>query len=212
MPLVYPRVAVGAIGAILKSSEGRFDFWVDHPIATSSASQYHSPMSHSVHHLPMRSRAITAAKQSSPLIAICGSFALFLSGCDTAPDSHLVSAPPPHAPVTTVMTTTTTTSPVVVASPGIVVANSGYVTASSTVPVVSTMIVTQAPPALQQEAVLAQPGPGYVWLAGFWTWRNERYEWMAGHWQLPPSSTSVWVAPRWEQEGNAYRFYEGTWN
>ena len=52
----------------------------------------------------------------------------------------------------------------------------------------------------------------YFWLAGYWTWRNDRYEWMAGQWELPPSSSSAWVAPRWEQQGNAYRFYEGYWN
>ena len=37
-------------------------------------------------------------------------------------------------------------------------------------------------------------------------------EWIAGHWQLPPNSSAVWVAPRWEQQGNAYRFTEGYWN
>ena len=86
-----------------------------------------------------------------------------------------------------------------------------YVTTSTATPVVSTIIVTQAPPALQQEVVLAQPSSQHVWIAGYWTWRNDRYEWMAGHWELPPNSGSVWVGPRWEQEGNAYRFYEGYW-
>jgi hypothetical protein len=65
---------------------------------------------------------------------------------------------------------------------------------------------------LQREVVLAQPTAQHVWLAGYWTWRNDRYEWMAGHWELPPSQSSVWVAPRWEHQGNAYRFYEGYWN
>ena len=64
----------------------------------------------------------------------------------------------------------------------------------------------------REEIVLSQPTPQHVWLAGFWTWRNDRYEWMAGHWELPPNSGSVWVSPRWEQQGNAYRFYEGYWN
>jgi hypothetical protein len=85
------------------------------------------------------------------------------------------------------------------------------VTTSTATPAVNTIIVTQAPPAMQQEVVLAQPSPQHVWLPGYWTWRNERYEWMAGHWELPPNSGSVWVAPRWEQEGNAFRFYEGYW-
>jgi len=72
--------------------------------------------------------------------------------------------------------------------------------------------VTQTPPPPQAEVVIAQPSPRHVWIPGYWTWRNDEYEWMAGHWELPPNSGSVWVAPRWEQEGNAYRFYEGYWN
>ena len=67
----------------------------------------------------------------------------------------------------------------------------------------------------QQEVILARPAgyyEQYVWLNGYWTWRNDRYEWMAGHWELPPNGTSVWSAPRWEQEGNSYRFYEGYWH
>lgn len=94
----------------------------------------------------------------------------------------------------------------------VVVGNPAYVTNAAVTPAVSTIVVTQAPPALQQEIVLAQPTPQHVWLAGYWTWRDSRYEWMAGRWELPPSSGSVWVAPRWEQQGNAYKFYEGYWN
>jgi len=51
-----------------------------------------------------------------------------------------------------------------------------------------------------------------VWLAGYWTWRNNQYEWTAGHWQLPPTPGAMWVAPHWEQQGSAYQFTEGFWN
>jgi hypothetical protein len=105
-----------------------------------------------------------------------------------------------------------TTTPVAVATPTVVVASPGYVTTVPAAPAVSTVVVTQSPPALQPEVVLARPSSQYVWLAGYWTWRDGRYEWMAGHWEIPPGSSSAWVSPRWEQEGNAYRFYEGYWN
>jgi hypothetical protein len=129
-----------------------------------------------------------------------------LAGCASEPDSHLVSAPPPslQQPATT-MTTTTTTSPVAVVAPV-------YAGSVPVAPVVSTVVVTQGPPALRQEVVLAQPSPQHVWIPGYWTWRDNEYQWMAGHWELPPSSGSVWVAPRWVQEGNAFRFYEGYWS
>jgi hypothetical protein len=158
-----------------------------------------------------------AAWRLVPAVACCGALG-FLAGCSTEPESHMVSAPPPPPPTNrATTTTTTTTAPVVgVSSPAVVVANPGYVTNNGYVqtasPVVSTTVITQAPPALQQEVVLAQPTPQHVWLPGFWTWRNDRYEWMAGHWELPPSSSTVWIAPRWEQQGNAYKFTEGYWN
>ena len=69
----------------------------------------------------------------------------------------------------------------------------------------------------------ACPGPGYtfingyyapngVWVAGYWTWNNNQYLWVAGHWQIPPQANSVWVPPHWQPEGGAFRFYEGYWN
>ena len=108
--------------------------------------------------------------------------------------------------------TTTTSTPVTVVAPGVVMANPGYDTPTAPAPGTITTVVTQAPPEMQQEPVLAQPSAQHVWLPGYWTWRNERYEWMAGHWALPPNSNSVWVAPRWEQRGNGYRFTDGYWN
>jgi hypothetical protein len=155
------------------------------------------------------SRALT---RFSPAFVVCGALALF-AGCASGPDSHVVSAPPPPAPVpvTSTVVTTTQTSP---ATP-MVVQQQGqtYVTTTAQPnPTVSTVIITQAPPALQQEVVLARPSSDHVWIAGYWTWRNNRYEWMAGHWELPPSVSSKWMAPRWEQEGTGYRFYEGYWN
>jgi len=76
----------------------------------------------------------------------------------------------------------------------------------------STIIVVQAPPALQRDGILHQPSLQHVWLAGYWVWRNDQYEWIAGHWEQPPGSFTVWVRPSWEREGDAYRFYEGYWN
>ena len=146
-----------------------------------------------------------AARRLSPLLACCGALILLVSGCESEGDSHLVSAPPPAEPTRAVTTTTVVAAPVAATYPAYTVPQAGT-------PAVNTVIVTQAPPALQAEVVLAQPTPPHVWLAGYWTWRDERYEWMAGHWELPPTVSSVWVAPRWEQQGNAYRFYEGYWN
>jgi hypothetical protein len=143
----------------------------------------------------------TRAAPRARAFALLSGLALF-AGCSSEPDSHVVSAPPPLAPSSvvsqpvTVTTQSTTTGPV---------------TTTQTQPV-NTIVVTQAPPALQSEVVLARPSPDYVWVAGYWTWRDNRYEWMAGQWVIPPHSNSAWVAPHWEPENGGYRFYEGYWN
>lgn len=136
--------------------------------------------------------APTAARAASPLslLLLCGVAAL-LGGCASEPESHVVSAPPPGAPVAAQATV-------------------AYATPAPTAQ--STIVVTQAPPAPQQEIVSARPSGDHVWVGGYWTWRNNRYEWVAGHWAVPPRSGATWVPPRWEQEGGAYRFYEGYWD
>ena len=122
----------------------------------------------------------------------------FLAGCASGPESHVVSAPPPPAPQTQVVVSPVVQQPVTTAVPN---ASGGAV------------IVTQAPPAVQQEMVSAQPTSDHKWVPGYWTWRNSRYEWVAGHWELPPRNDAVWIAPRWERTSSgAYRFYEGYWD
>jgi hypothetical protein len=84
-------------------------------------------------------------------------------------------------------------------------------TVSTTQPV-NTVIVTQAPPALQSEVVLEQPSPQHKWIPGFWTYRDSRYLWVSGHWEIPPRPDATWIAPRWVPENGGYRYYEGYWN
>jgi hypothetical protein len=161
----------------------------------------------------------------SPALAFlaCGALALF-AGCESGPDSHVVSAPPPSGPATTSSTVTTqTTNTPVYTQPGVVTTQTTtgangqvYTTQTQGNPVVvgqpNVIVVTQAPPALQSEVVLAQPSPDYKWVPGYWKWTDNRYVWISGHWELPPRGDSVWVAPRWEPENGGYRVYDGYWN
>jgi hypothetical protein len=137
-----------------------------------------------------RFRETGAAIKIAQTATIAATVFLF-SGCESTPESHVVSAPPPA-----------NSGAVVVAQPQQVQQ-----------PQSSQVVVVQAPPALQQEVPQAQPSSDHVWIAGYWTWRNSRYEWIPGRWELPPRSSAVWVAPRWERLSNGtYRFYEGYWN
>jgi hypothetical protein len=171
-------------------------------MAAGRGTVYDPGMKHPAFRQASRRSSIRTFGPFAPLFTGLSVVAL-LAGCASDPDSDLVSAPPPTAPAKAVTTTTTTVS-----TPAAVAVTNPNAPA----PVVSTTVVTQqAPPVVQQDVVLAQPSSQHVWVPGYWTWRNERYEWMAGHWELPPRSGERWVAPRWEQQGNAYRFYEGYW-
>ena len=94
-------------------------------------------------------------------------FIVFLAGCATEPESHLVSAPPPPAPNVAVMAaptavTTTQTTQTTQTTP------TGTVVTTQTVPV-NTMIVTQVAPLekfyvaeqYHQGYFRANPGDGY---------------------------------------------------
>jgi len=134
-------------------------------------------------------------RRTATASVVTGALAFF-AGCE-APESHVVSAPPPPNPVVSQPVAAQTAPQVVVAAP---------------TPATGTIIVTQAPPAQQQEVVQARPSSAHAWVPGYWTWRNSRYEWMGGHWEIPPRTNATWVAPRWERlDDGSYRFYEGYW-
>ena len=73
-------------------------------------------------------------------------------------------------------------------------------------------VVRSAPPApLSYGAVGVAPGPGHVWVDGFWDWRGGRWFWVRGYWTRPPRAHAVWVAPSWRPYGRGYRYYRGHW-
>jgi WXXGXW repeat (2 copies) len=109
--------------------------------------------------------------------------------------------------------TTTAATPVPVESLAVEVRNSGFMMDSVGPPFVpATLLPPTLPPAPPREVVPTQPSPDHVWLDGYWTWRDDGYAWMAGHWALPPSPDAVWITARWEEFGRGYEFHEGHWN
>ena len=152
--------------------------------------------------------------RSALLLAACGVGLLFFSGCVTEPESHVLSSPPPPVPASTVAGTATQPTTVTTVPAAENVPSSTTTTTTTTADGVTrqqTVVVNSAPPVVQQEVVLARPSAQHVWVPGYWTWRNNRYEWMAGHWEIPPFSGATWVAPHTEPVNGAYRFYEGYW-
>jgi hypothetical protein len=56
-----------------------------------------------------------------------------------------------------------------------------------------------------------QPGPGYIWIDGYWAWNGQRWVVEHGHWAVPPSGRRVWVAPHYERYGHEHRYVPGYW-
>lgn len=150
-------------------------------------------------------------------LAACAAIGLF-AGCASEPSSVLVSAPPPPPPSSPPVAVYSTPAPVSQPATAVTTVPAPVpVTTTQTVATVpsptgaSSIIVMQAPPAAQQEIPSPRPTRDHVWVAGYWTWRDNQYQWMAGHWEVPPRVGSVWVPPRWQPEGTSWRFYEGYW-
>ena len=51
------------------------------------------------------------------------------------------------------------------------------------------------------------PGPGFVWVRGYWYPYGPRYVWRPGYWGRPPYARAHWVAPRYY----GHRYYPGYW-
>jgi hypothetical protein len=67
------------------------------------------------------------------------------------------------------------------------------------------------PPPPRAEFFGVAPGPGYVWINGYWGWGSNAYVWVPGRWERPPRAHATWVAPSWERQGRHYRLRHGHW-
>jgi hypothetical protein len=75
-----------------------------------------------------------------------------------------------------------------------------------------TAYAVPAPPApYVVGAVGYAPGPGYVWVDGFWNLNVGRWAWVNGRWAVPPRRHSIWEPDRWERHGNGWRYHRGRW-
>src|SRR5579872_4968097 len=68
-----------------------------------------------------------------------------------------------------------------------------------------------APPPLPVYDQPPIPGPGYVWVPGYWAWGPIGYYWVPGTWVLPPAIGLYWTPPWWGWSDGAYVFNAGYW-
>jgi YXWGXW repeat-containing protein len=78
-------------------------------------------------------------------------------------------------------------------------------------PVDALVEVAAPPPPARVESVPQRPDPTAVWIDGEWTWRRQKWAWIAGRWVDPPfgSTFSPWTFVR----SSDLRFWyaPGTW-
>ena len=70
-------------------------------------------------------------------------------------------------------------------------------------------VVVQPPP-VRVEVVPVAPGPGYVWVNGYWSW-NGAWFWVPGRYVFPPRAHVVWVPGVWIHERHGWRWHHGHW-
>src|SRR5688572_12819176 len=79
----------------------------------------------------------------------------------------------------------------------------GYVSTTYSTEVASEVYVNHPPPERVVEYQSPPPGPGYLWMEGYWDWTGYDWYWVSGSW-APPRAGYIYVAPR-------YVFLDGRW-
>ena len=87
---------------------------------------------------------------------------------------------------------------------------SGCVVATR-VPIGPVLYVDRAPPGAYSEQVLASPGPGYVWVGGYYSWTGRDYYWNRGHWTQPARGYSQWNPGHWHRDQRGHYWIAGHW-
>ena len=77
----------------------------------------------------------------------------------------------------------------------------------------TTVTVDSVPPPPPQpyELQTAQPTSSAVWVVGFYYWNGYQYNWVPGHWEIPPPNAVAFVRPHWRYRGGTYVYIRGYW-
>jgi WXXGXW repeat (2 copies) len=67
------------------------------------------------------------------------------------------------------------------------------------------------PPALPLYVQPICPGPGYLWVPGYWAYGPDGYFWVPGTWVEPPEVGLLWTPGYWGSENDFYIWHAGYW-
>ena len=72
--------------------------------------------------------------------------------------------------------------------------------------------VTIAPPPLPVYAQPVCPGPGFIWVPGYWAWDPDfGYYWVPGTWVIAPFTGALWTPGDWGWSNCFYVWNAGYW-
>jgi hypothetical protein len=72
------------------------------------------------------------------------------------------------------------------------------------------IVVRVGPPAPRHEVIAVSPGPGHIWVGGYWRWDRVKHAWMGGKW-IPGRAGYAWVPGHWKQVPGGWEWVEGRW-
>lgn len=81
---------------------------------------------------------------------------------------------------------------------------------SSTTPTL-VMTVPNPPPDPKEEEKPASPGPGYIWVAGYWDYIGGHHVWREGRW-MQSKPNYEYVRARYAYDGHSWQFYVPHWH
>ncbi|MGA2690771.1 MAG: hypothetical protein ABSF76_00265 [Opitutaceae bacterium] len=69
------------------------------------------------------------------------------------------------------------------------------------------------PPPPRREVIIGvSPGPGFVWIGGYWDGGPGHYAWVGGRWASPPHGHGRWNPPHWDKGRDGhYHQTKGEW-
>ena len=68
------------------------------------------------------------------------------------------------------------------------------------------------PPPLRYEEPGPVPGPGFVWIDGYWTPDGNHYRWVHGRWDHAPYAGAYWSHPHYDRYQDGWHLHEGHWD
>jgi len=71
--------------------------------------------------------------------------------------------------------------------------------------------VVRAPPPDRVEVRGEPPGPGVVWVPGYWAWNGADFTWTPGMWRAPEPGFRTWVPGHWRHDRRGWFWMEGHW-